>query len=265
MTGHKIRIGISGPDRGGAMAWWMSALGVWRCGARPVRISPGRTVDIATLDAFVIGGGTDIAPIHYGEESLPDSVENRRSTTWLDWWVGLSLTVFRLIFARHGREPYDPARDQLEKRLIKYALYNELPTLGICRGAQLMNVVLGGSLHQGIEHFYTEDTGNIRSVLPRKQVKLSSDSRLRRILGVESCYVNALHEQAIKVPGEGVVISAIEPSGVVQAIEKQDHPYFIGVQWHPEYIPQSGRQLRLFSNLVQQAALLKSTAFRAAE
>ena len=112
-----------------------------------------------------------------------------------------------------------------------------------------MNVVLGGSLHQKIEHFYTEDTNNVRSILPRKSIKVSSGSRLREILKTDSCRVNALHDQSIKDLGDQVLISAAENTGVVQAIERHPLRYFIGVQWHPEYMPQSSTQQNLFRDL----------------
>lgn len=248
-------IGVTGPDRGGRMAWTMTALALWRCGARPRRITPSRSCDPVELDGLVIGGGTDVDPFHYGE-SRPDQAENGSSTgnSLLEWLVGLVLGVFRVLLASHQRENYDPDRDRLEQHLIQYALYNQLPVLGICRGAQLMNVTLGGSLYQHIGHFYSEETGNIRSVLPRKSVRIAADSRLQATLGASACRVNALHDQSIKDLGDQVEICAREDSGVVQAIERRGHPYFIGVQWHPEYMPQSGRQQKLFYQLVRVAA-----------
>ena len=139
----------------------------------------------------------------------------------------------------------------MEQDIIRYALKQQLPVLGICRGAQLMNVALGGSLHQDIGHFYTEDTNNVRSILPRKVIDITPDSHLQQMLDTRSCLVNALHNQSIKQLGDKVVVSAREVNGVVQAIEKRDHRFFIGVQWHPEYMPQSRTQQNLFRGLVQ--------------
>jgi putative glutamine amidotransferase len=118
-----------------------------------------------------------------------------------------------------------------------------------------MNVTLGGTLHQHIGHFYTEDTGNIRSVLPRKSISLTPGSRLHELLQVPACRVNALHHQSIKDLGDEVLVSASESSGVVQAIERRGHPFFVGVQWHPEYMPQSRLQQRLFGELVNSAGI----------
>jgi len=248
-------IGVTGPDKGGLMAWLMTALALKRCGASPVRITPGRSLELSHLDGIVIGGGTDVDPFHYGEQQVEtDDANSAWHNKPLDWLIGLLLTVLRAIFARHSGDAYDPQRDQLEKRVIGHAIAFNLPILGICRGAQLMNVALGGSLHQNIEHFYSEDTNNIRSVLPRKTVLLTPKSHLHRILNTDSCTVNALHNQSVKDLGDDVIVSAVEPSGVIQAIEKQGHRFYIGVQWHPEYIPQSKTQLALFRVLVDQAA-----------
>ena len=252
--GGRTTIGVTGPDKGGLIAWLMTALAVMRSGAKPVRITPTRPHDAALLHGVIIGGGTDVDPLHYGEVGLqedPESPDQRSTMT--DWLVGLVLSLFRAVFATRSIQGYDPERDELEKHFIHYALYNELPVLGICRGAQLMNVVLGGSLHQTIGHFYTEDTNNVRSILPRKLIVVSGESRLQQILQSGSCVVNALHNQSINELGDDIAISAMEKNGVVQAIERHDHPYFIGVQWHPEYMPQSDTQQNLFRSLVQSA------------
>ncbi len=254
--GRRTIIGVTGPDKGGLIAWLMSALAIKRCGGSPVRITPNRPCDESTLDGVIIGGGTDVDPFHYGEERQQKSTDNPDPrNTLLDWVVGLLLSLLRAIFATRSIQGYDPQRDRMETHTIQYALYNGLPVLGICRGAQLMNVVLGGSLHQKIEHFYTEETNNIRSILPRKSVTVSQESRLRQILQTQACVVNALHDQSIKKLGDDIGISAVENSGVVQAIERYDHPYFIGVQWHPEYMPQSRTQQNLFRSLVQNASV----------
>lgn len=251
---RKITIGVTGPDRGGLTAWLMTALAIRRCGACPVRIRASRQIDKARLDAVVIGGGTDVEPFHYGEDSRRAGTEQEQPSTPIDWLVGLILGLVRILFATHTAKGYDPMRDNMEKSIIRFALQQQLPVLGICRGAQLMNVALGGSLHQDIGHFYTEETGNVRSILPRKAIEVSADSRLYRMLGTLNCRVNALHNQSIKQLGKNVVVSAVEPTGVVQAIEKDDHRFFIGVQWHPEYMPQSKTQLALFDGLVHSAA-----------
>jgi putative glutamine amidotransferase len=229
----------------------MTALAVRRAGAKAVRITPRRRVDQAQLDGIVIGGGTDVDPFHYGQES--GSSDRQQHSTAVDWLVGLVLGVVRALFATYSNQDYDPKRDTLEKNIIRFALGKNLPVLGICRGAQLMNVALGGTLHQDIGHFYTEETSNIRSILPRKTIKVSAATKLHYYLRTDSCYVNALHNQSINQLGADIIVCAIEPSGVVQAIEKRGHPFFLGVQWHPEYMPQSEIQQGLFSGLTDCA------------
>jgi len=199
---EQITIGVTGPERGGLAAWWMTALALRRCGARPVRIRREREAGMLALDGVVIGGGTDVDPFHYGQESDQEPADNGPPRSLLDWLVGL---------------------------------------------------VLGGTLHQDIGHFYVEETGNIRSILPRKAVRIVTESCLHRMLGGDSCLVNALHRQSIDRLGTGILVSARESNGVIQAIEKADQPFFLGVQWHPEYMPQSQTQLRLFRGLVRCA------------
>ena len=247
-----VRIGVTGPDRGGTTAWLMTALAVRRCGGVPVRISSSRHYDEDSLHGLIIGGGADVDPFHYGQDRQADT-DSAGSHSLLDWLVSIGVGLLRLLFAMHSTQGYDPDRDNLEQHLIRHALYHDLPVLGICRGAQLMNVVLGGSLHQSIEHLYAEGTGNIRSVLPRKSVRVLADSRLGDVLGVAECRVNALHDQSIDVLGEGLVVSAQEQTGVVQAIENTGRRFFVGVQWHPEYMPQSARQQGLFRELLRSA------------
>ncbi len=230
----------------------MTALALRRCGAVPRRVTADRQCEPGDLDGLVIGGGTDVDPFHYGESSQRE--ENGSDHARLtDWLVGLVLGAIRILFASHQPQDYDPERDALEQHLVQYATYNNLPVLGICRGAQLMNVALGGSLYQHIGHFYSEETGNIRSVLPRKAIEISEGSVLAATLGTRRCRVNALHDQSIRELGDQVAVCAREDNGVIQAIERRGHRFFVGVQWHPEYMPQSSEQQRLFRQLVRRA------------
>ena len=143
-------------------------------------------------------------------------------------------------------------RDEMEQRLLQAALERNLPVLGICRGAQLINVTTGGTLHQHLAGFYME-TPNIRSLLPRKTIAVQRDSRLFAILDCATCRINALHDQAIHQLGKTVRIVASESNGVIQGIELTDKDFVLGVQWHPEYLPHHRRQQRLFRALVRAA------------
>ncbi len=255
------RIGITGPDRGGLAAWWFSARAVRRAGGRAVRIRPGRPHSGRGLCGLIIGGGADVTPSLYGQtRSLPLRELTDRGVA--DWRRFLGILLFpllwllrRLLTKKKGG--LDPARDALETNLIEHALAENKPMLGICRGMQLINVVCGGSLHQSLEGFYDEYP-HIRSVLPRKRVLLAPGSRLQRILGSGECRVNALHRQAIDTVGEGLVAVAREPSGVIQGYEAEDRRWLIGVQWHPEYLPQRASQHALFASLVEAAHAAQS-------
>ncbi|MFU8877199.1 MAG: gamma-glutamyl-gamma-aminobutyrate hydrolase family protein [Wenzhouxiangellaceae bacterium] len=249
-------IGITGPDRGGLAAWWFTARAVRRAGGRPVRIRPARPHSGEGLDGLVIGGGADVSPTLYGQTRRLE-LKELTDRGLADWRRYLGLIMFpllwllrRLLTKKKGG--LDLARDELETGLIEHALAEHLPMLGICRGMQLINVVRGGSLHQSLEGFYDEYP-QIRSVLPRKRVLLDPDSKLRRILGCRECRVNALHRQAIDTAGDGLVAVAREPSGVVQGYEATDRPWLVGVQWHPEYLPQRASQRALFRSLVEAA------------
>lgn len=254
MSDTRPLIAVTGPDRGGLTAWFMTAWAIRRAGGRPIRLTPSRPERKEAIAGVVIGGGTDVDPLHYGEEPEEDAGSDQRSSP-LDWLVGLLVWLVRSLLARHERQDYDPDRDRLEQGLIREAIYNDLPLLGICRGAQLLNVTLGGSLYQKIDHFYAEGSGNVRSVLPRKRVDVKAGTRLHQVLQTDLTLVNALHEQCIRELGDGVLISAVEqPSGIIQAVERTGDVFVVGVQWHPEYLPQIPEQQALFRALVRDAA-----------
>lgn len=252
-------IGVTGPDRGGTPAWIMTWLALRRAGARAVRIRPSRPQKHLELDGLIIGGGSDIEPSHYGEKPFKHFRESRRrGGGLLELPISILLFLLRIIFAQKVSRGYDRARDELEAGLIQQALNKGIPVLGICRGAQLLNVVLGGSLHQNVETLYDEEP-HLRTLLPRKRIYVAANSQLHRILGKRKCYVNALHRQAIAQLGDQVQVVAKDGSGVVQAIEygrsdfAGETSFALGVQWHPEYLPQIKEQQRLFHALVEKA------------
>jgi len=256
MTTRRPVIGITGPDHGGLAAWWFSALAIRRAGGRPLRIRPSRPADIAQLDGLILGGGADVSPRLYGQrkQARPKRITDRGASGWRRL-IGLILFPLvaglrRLLTTKHGGP--DQARDAIEQQLIGQARERDLPMLGICRGMQLINVALGGSLHQQLRGFYDEYPA-IRSVLPRKRVSIKAGTRIAALLGEGDCWVNALHSQAIDELAADMTVAACEPNGIVQAIEGADGPWLIGVQWHPEYLPQRKRQQALFRALVQAA------------
>jgi putative glutamine amidotransferase len=256
MRWRRPRIGVTGPDAGGLSAWVFTAHAVRGAGGRPVRIRPGRPRGIDDLDGLVIGGGADVGPDLYGEERRLhlDELAHEGVSGWRRW-LGVVLAPAVLAIRRAlttDTTGLDAARDRLEKALLRDALQRGIPILGICRGMQLLNVVTGGNLHQSLEGFYTEHP-ELRSVLPRKAVSIAPDSNLRRALGMTEARVNALHSQAIDRLGAGMRVSARDPNGIIQAIEHEHAPFVVGVQWHPEYIPQRSEQRALFAGLVEAA------------
>ncbi len=254
---RRALIGVTGPDKGGLSAWWFTARAVRRAGGRPVRIRPGKPRSIDGLAGLIIGGGADVSPQLYGQQAVPElsALQDRALPGWRRL-IGLVLFPFVLLVRRlltTRTSGLNQARDELEKTLIRAARDRGLPLLGICRGMQLINVVAGGSLHQSLNGFY-EEYPAIRSVLPRKRIEIAPDSKLAGILGATQGQVNALHAQGIDQLGEQLTVCAREDSGVVQAIEGQDPGFVIGVQWHPEYLPQRPEQRALFRALVEAAA-----------
>lgn len=148
----------------------------------------------------------------------------------------------------------DPARDELEQALLRDAERRGLPVLGICRGAQLMNVLAGGTLHRDLANFYREEP-QPWTVLPRKRVEVEAGSRLAEVLGVSRPLVNSLHRQAVNDLGADLRVCARESNGVIQAIEHPERRFWLGVQWHPEFLPQETEQRRLFTKLVEAARM----------
>lgn len=255
---RRPRIGVTGPDSGGMASWLAIAFAVWRAGGHPLRITPARPRALDRLDALIIGGGADVAPELYGEQDdadLEDAVKHS-STRWSRRALTLLLLpvlwLLRVLLRSSHRIPGDAARDVLESALIDEADARSVPMLGICRGAQLINVRRGGTLHRDLADYYMEST-QVTTLLPYKPVNIVSGSRLSQILGRTQMNVNSLHRHAVRDTGEHMQIAACEDNGVVQAIEDPRRAFLIGVQWHPEYLPQRPEQRRLFAALVAAA------------
>ncbi|MYT04671.1 MULTISPECIES: gamma-glutamyl-gamma-aminobutyrate hydrolase family protein [Streptomyces] len=169
---------------------------------------------VARLDGLVIAGGPDVEPVHYG--ATPDP--------------------------RTG--PPARARDVWELALIKAALTAGLPLLGICRGMQLLNVALGGTLNQHVDGH--AETVGVFGHHPVKPVP----GTLYGDLAPEETSVPAYHHQAVDRLGEGLLASAHAADGTVEAIELPGPHWVLGVQWHPEM----GEDLRVTQALVNAAA-----------
>ena len=224
-------IGVTTSRKGGSKSYLMHRRALARAGARSVRLVPGRPMPEEPLQGLVIGGGDDIGAEIYGGQVLPD---------------------VRI----------DPDRDALELKHLRAALPTGLPVLGICRGSQMINVGLGGTLHTDIYEVYVH-APKMRTVLPKKVVSIVPGSRLDAVLRCNPCRVNALHHQSVDRLGQGLRIVARDESGIVQAVESIEAPFLLGVQWHPELLVWKRPQQRLFAALAA-AARKADTALPAA-
>ena len=221
MTRRPI-IAVTTSERSGWRIFPLVAFNVWLSGGRAVRWRAGRPADLAAVDGLIIGGGDDISPDIYG---------------------GKIVATARL----------DPARDALERDLAIAAVDRDIPILGICRGSQMLNVALGGTLDQDAFATFRESK-RYWTVLPKKEIAICPSARLADIVGEAPMRVNALHSQAVDKLGEGLSVAARDGGRMIQAIERRDDRFAIGVQWHPEHLFYARRQRELFAALTQAAA-----------
>ena len=165
---------------------------------------------LARLDGLLLPGGVDVQPSRYGEQTHPRT------------------------------EEADVQLDEFELALASWALQEDIPTLGVCRGMQVINVALGGSLYQDLNEQYPGNIQHSQRGLPRTHlshsITVARSSRMERVLGAQKLWVNSLHHQAIKVPGEGVYISGRAEDGVAELLEVPGYRFVMAVQSHPEEI-----------------------------
>jgi putative glutamine amidotransferase len=203
---------------------------VRRAGGIPVLLPPGephQNVLLSLVDGVIFSGGGDIDPSYY--QGQPHT------------------TIYRL----------DPERDQSELKLVKLVVSEGLPTLNICRGAQVLNVALGGSL---IEHLPDEVSGEVThradpSGYVHHPVVIEADSHLAQIMGYSEVNSASWHHQAVRQIAPGLKVVAQAADGTIEALEMPEHPWLVAVQWHPESIAADDpAQQRIFDELVRAAA-----------
>lgn len=179
------------------------------------------------LDGFLFTGGPDVHPFLFGEETH-DHCGN-----------------------------VSAERDRMELALLPLVLELRKPVLGICRGIQVLNIALGGNIWQDItsqtkRQFPIAHSQPFRYQMPCHTVSLAEDSLIARISGCSSLKVNSMHHQAVKDPGQGLTATGHSPDQLVEALEMPGYPFFIGVQWHPEYLWEKNEEaLRLFQTFVK--------------
>ncbi|WP_111429066.1 gamma-glutamyl-gamma-aminobutyrate hydrolase family protein [Rhodobacteraceae bacterium DSL-40] len=218
---RRPRIGVTTSHRSGWRIFPLVAFNVWLAGGRARRWVAGREASVSRVDGIIIGGGDDISPDLYG---------------------GKLVASARL----------DPERDALERRLVIEAMAEGKPVLGICRGSQMLNVALGGSL-DGDAYATFRESRKVKTILPRKTVLPEPGTRLATIAGPAEMQVNSLHSQAVDRLGEGLRVAARDTGGMIQAVERVREPFALGVQWHPEHLFYAHRQRALFAALVRAA------------
>ncbi|KKO47883.1 peptidase C26 [Arsukibacterium sp. MJ3] len=215
-------IAITGPERGAFGPRLLVALAVRWYGGIPLQLKPSSKLDAQQFSGVVITGGHDIDPVLYAAKA-------------------------------EVQPKYDSARDELELAVIKQAAANDLPLLGICRGAQLLNVSRGGSLLQQLTKL-RQHTSKRWTVLPLKTLCLSeADSTLQAIFQCQKARINSLHNQAIDKLGKGLQVVGRDLDNIVQAVEDPSVAFVLGVQWHPEFLLFIRCQRHLFKAVVNHA------------
>ena len=212
-----------------------------QAGGVPVVIPPYEDVNLLIntleqLDGLLLTGGGDLNPLFLHEDPIREL---------------------------HSINPY---RDRQELLLTRLAANRQIPMLGICRGMQVINAALGGTLYQDI--YAQKDTPSIKHSqdlersFPSHRVELAEGSLLARILNAKEVAVNSFHHQAVKEAAPGFRVSATAPDGVIEAIESTEYKSIIGVQWHPEcfILENNTCMMPVFHWLIQE-----STSFREAK
>ena len=167
----------------------------------PVAEAPDKALDL--IDALLLAGGSDLDPRSYGAERAPETTGAR------------------------------PERDRFELSLARRALERDLPVLGICRGMELLNVALGGTLEQHLPEsgIHVHSPGEFTD----HEVRLESGSLAARAVGAEQVSVRSHHHQGVGRLGDGLAVSGrSEPDGIIEAVELPDRRWALGILWHAE-------------------------------
>lgn len=178
----------------------------------------------STLDGLLLTGGVDVHPARYGT-------------------------------AADGRLRVDNDLDRIELELVRQLLSDRRPVLGICRGQQLVNVALGGTLVQDLPSEGKHHSRDGHSGWIDHPIEVDGESRLAQLLGTTHLTVNSYHHQAIRQLGRGLRAAAWAPDGVIEGVESEEHDWLVAVQFHPErLVPTHEPSRRLFAAFVEAAA-----------
>lgn len=183
---------------------------------------------IGFLDGLLVPGGVDVDPKRYGQNPT----------------------------LHCGR--VDPLRDELDLLAVGFALERDLPILAVCRGLQILNVALGGSLVQDIPSQVSAPIKHMQEAAgwyATHDLILQGASLLKEILGTDPAAVNSFHHQSIAAVGSGLRVAASAPDGVIEAVEGTSNRFVLGVQWHPELmVGHYPAAARIFKRFVESAS-----------
>lgn len=224
MARNKIKplVGVCLPNKGNVFAYIFIKLNLKLQGARCVRLRPSKNnVKTKRLDALLLSGGNDINPVIYGANKDAHNTK------------------------------LDKKRDAFELEMIDKAYKRRIPILGICRGAQLINIYFDGTLYPKILDL-DEYIVHKNSIFPIKIAFIKKITRLFSITKKDEVVINSIHNQAINKVGKSLKVSACHEK-IVEAIEKEDYPFLLGVQWHPEYLIYLKDHRLIFKTFVQKA------------
>jgi putative glutamine amidotransferase len=217
--------------------------------------------DVDYIEAVVRAGGVPLLAPTTANRSAVEAIV----ASTLDRVDGVLLTGGGDILSlAYGEEPHprlnyqDPARDEIEFAFARQAVERGLPVLGVCRGIQVLNVALGGTLIQDIptqvpnacQHYATPIAATVIHT-----VEVTRDSLMARVVGLERLPVNSYHHQAVKDLGRGLKVNMVAPDGVVEGVESSEGKPILAVQFHPEELAANDSRMQsLFGWLVEVSA-----------
>lgn len=212
-------------------------------------------VNAGYIDCITAAGGVPILIPYTDEEKLKQIVA-KIDGLLLPGGIDIDARLF-------GEEPHpgcgeiDPRWDQLDSMVIELVRKRQLPILAICRGIQILNVACGGTIIQDIPSQVNQPikhTQEAPKFHPTHSVRLKPDTILSEMFQANTLWVNSFHHQAVGKVAPGFKASAQSSDGVIEAIENEEHPYMVGVQWHPELMVSHYPKFReLFNRLVKTA------------
>jgi putative glutamine amidotransferase len=203
-----------------------------------------------------------IIPLIQGDDATLRGIYDRLDGIFLPGGVDLHPSSYQ-------EQPHDlcgrtdPARDEIELKLTRWALQDRKPLLAVCRGIQVVNVAAGGTVHQdlasqlpgALKHDYFPRAGQYSRDLLVHDVEVAPTSRLGSLLGAGRVRVNSMHHQGIKELAPALRASAHAPDGLIEGLESPNGHFLLGVQWHPEaLVDRDPRMARLFSAFIEATA-----------